>query len=363
MRKHKELAALLLVGALLSGIVSAAATGAGSASDPLILLSWLKEHFIPNLEQTAGDHVDDRFDQMEDLLLNAGSEGLELRVKRGDVISLESGSGLTPLAGELSFSASGTVLDVTVGEELPTSDEAIALNHRYVVAEKSQAACSVASDTAVIRLTGLYQLEPSEETDYNALADALHTMGLFAGSTTPYGSGYDLERPPTRTEGLIMLLRLLGEEQAAREYSGSNVTFLDVPKWARPYVSYAYSKGYTVGQMVTAEGVTFGASDTMAPRDYVTFLLRALGYAEGTDFSWKAAIDDGVTLGLLSEGERTLLSEHPFLRAQVVYLSYFALSSELAGGERSLVERLTASGAVDASIANTAMSGITVVRL
>ena len=363
MKKHKELAALLLVGVLLSGIVSAAATGAGSASDPLIILSWLKEHFIPNTVESAGDHVNDRYDQLEDLLLNAGAEGLELRVKRGDVLWLESGSGLTPLAGELSFSASGALLDVTTGEELPASDEAVSVDHRYLVAEKSQAAFSVTSDTAVIRLTGLYQLNESQETDYNALADALHAMGLFAGSTTPYGSGYNLENPPSRIEGLIMFLRLLGEEQVALDYSGSTVTFLDVPKWARPYVSYAYSKGYTKGVEVTDEGVTFGTQYIMAPRDYVTFLLRALQYEEGTDFTWKHAIDDGVTLGLLTEGERTLLTEHTFLRAQIVYLSYFTLSANIAGGETTLVSQLTSTGAIEASVANATMSGITVARL
>lgn len=363
MKKHKELAALLLVGVLLSGIVSAAATGAGSASDPLIILSWLKEHFIPNTVESAGDHVNDRFDQLEDLLLNAGSEGMELRVKRGDVLWLESGSGLTPLAGTLSLSASGTVIDVTTGEEMPSSSEDITMDHRYLTAEKSQAAFSVTSDTAVIRLTGLYQLNSSQETDYNALADALHTMGLFAGSTTPYGSGYNLENPPSRIEGLIMFLRLLGEEQAALDYSGSTVTFLDVPKWARPYVNYAYSKGYTKGVDVSAEGVTFGTTDTMAPKDYVTFLLRALRYDEGTDFTWKHAIDDGVTLGLLTEGERTLLKEHTFLRAQIVYLSYFTLSADMAGGGTTLVQQLTSTGAVAASVASAAMSGVTVTRL
>lgn len=363
MKKHKELAALLVVGVLLSGIVSAVATEAGSSSDPLIVLSWLKEKFIPNMVGTSGDHVNDRLEQLEGLLLNAGAEGTELRVKRGDVLWLESGAGLTPLAGTLSFAASGAVIDVTTGEAMPSSSEILSVDHRYLAAEKSQAAFSVTSDTAVIRLTGLYQINLSQETDYNALADALHTMGLFAGSTTPYGSGYNLENPPSRIEGLIMFLRLLGEEQAAQDYSGSDVTLLDVPKWAYSYVSYAYSKGYTKGLKVTDEGVTFGTTDTMAPRDYVTFLLRALGYAEGSEFTWKHAINDGVDLGLLTEGERTLLTEQPFLRAQVVYLSYISLSAKMAGGETTLLDRLVSVGAMDASIADTTMSGLSIARL
>lgn len=58
-------------------------------------------------------------------------------------------------------------------------------------------------------------------------------MGLFQGSGTAYGSGYDLERVPTRIEGLVLFLRLIGEEKAALAYGGEN-PFTDVPAWGGP---------------------------------------------------------------------------------------------------------------------------------
>lgn len=353
--KRKEVIALLLVGSLLSGVAAVTATEAGVAANPLITLNWLKNTFIPNTETEMKDHADQHLDQ----LLSADKQGVELRVKRADILKLESGSTLVPLAGGMNIAIeAGAVVDVTVGEELPFSGADAVVNHRYMAAENSNAEVSVTSDTAVVRLTGAYQLNPSENTDYNAIADALKGMGLFQGSDVPYGSGYELENAPTRIQGLIMFLRLMGEEQYALAYPGSGITFADVPDWAEPYVAYAYDKGYTKGQEIDDQWrVVFGTQDPLAPRDYMTFLLRALGYAEDTDFQWLTAIEDARNLDVLTDGEVVELTEKPFLRAQVAYLSYFALSAKTPGGE-SLAQRLAAAGTLDTTLVDTSMSSM-----
>ncbi len=211
MKHKKELSLLLVIGILISGLITAAGASAGSDTDPFVALEWLKNTFLPQSEGDAQNRVDNLLTQLENELLNADSSGEELRVKRGDVILLDSGSSLTPLAGGFSASASGSILDVTEGVEISPDGGEIVTDHRYVAAENTSAAFSVNTDTAVVRLNGSYQISPSLETDYNALADSLKAMGLFAGSDTPYGSGYDLELAPTRIQGLIMFLRLLGE--------------------------------------------------------------------------------------------------------------------------------------------------------
>lgn len=359
--KRKEAIALFLAGTILSGIVAAAATEAGAAANPLITLNWLKNTFIPDTVTQTGERVDQEVDQF----LSADKRGTELRVKCADVLRLESGSTLVPLAGELNVAAeAGSVVDMTAGEELPSGGSSnAAVNHCYMAVENSKAVFSVTSDTAVVRLTGAYQHDPSENTDYNAMADALKTMGLFQGSDVPYGSGYELESTPTRIQGLIMFLRLLGEERYALAYPGSGITFADVPDWAEPYVAYAYDKGYTKGQEIDSQWrVVFGTQDPLAPRDYMTFLLRALGYSEETDFQWLTAIEDAQTLGVLTSGEATQLAEKAFLRAQVVYLSYFALSAKTPGGE-SLSLRLSNAGVLDATIVDRFASSLQNQRL
>ncbi len=356
--KSRKVLALLLAGAIICG-GAAFAADPGSAADPLIALGWLKKTFIPDTVAQAEVKVNERMDTLEN---SSAASGTELRVKRGDVLRLDSGATLTPLAGALSLSSTGTVVDMTAGEE---QTGAPVSGHRYLAAEKTQAAFSVTTDTAVVRLTGPYQLSPSAETDYNALADALKAIGLFKGTDTPYGSGYDLELAPTRIQGLVLFLRLMGEEEAALNYPGNPAFFTDVPDWALSYATYAYDKGYTKGQGVTEQWqVIFGSDAPIAAGDYTTFLLRALGYKEGTDFHWETALADAQALGLLTAGEGAMLTQKPFLRAQTVYLSYFALSAKTAGeGGSTLLEQLSQSGAIDKAAAENAMSGLSSQRL
>lgn len=363
MKHKKELVLLLLIGALISGLVTATASEAGSPNDPFIALKWLQNTFFPQAAEDIKDHIDDQLDGLKDYLFDAGTTGSEMRIKRGDVIRLESGSSLTALAGDLTVSSVGTVLDVTDGTKLSGGGGTLLTDHRYLTAENTTAAFSATSDTAVIRLTGIYQFNPSQEMDYNALADALHNAGMFEGSTVPYGSGYELERVPTRTEGIIMLLRLLGEIEEASTYSDPSVTFADVPKWALPFVSFAYHKGYTAGRGINAKGeVVFGSTDALTPRDYISFTMLALGYT-GEDFTWKNAVNDVHDMGILTDGEVTLLTEKPFLRAHVVYISWVALSTQTAGGEGTLLERLTSAGVIDADVSSTIFANVTVSRL
>lgn len=346
--KHKELAALLLIGALLSGLVTAVGVGESSAANTLISLEWLQNTFLPTAQKDLQDQINNGFDQAFGNLEQAGAEGIELRVKRDDVILLEVGASITPLAGNLSVSESGKVLDITVGEALNQDITDLATNHRYLVSEDTQALFYVTSDTAVVRVNGAYRLSLSKNTDYNLLADALREMKLFRGTDTPYGSGYDLEQEPNRVQGLIMFLRLLGEEDAALGFEDDSLIFTDVPKWARPYVGYAYSKGYTKGQEIGTNGeITFGSYDSLRAMDFVTFILRAMGYEEGVQFTWKSVLVDAQKLGFLTEGEVTHLKEEPFLRAQVVYLSYFALSAQTAEGS-TLLERVALGGEISA---------------
>ena len=110
--KRKELIALLIVGVLLSGLITATASEAGSATNPLISLEWLQNVFLPVAEESIDNAVDNGFKDLFKDTIDAGASGTEIRVKRGDILLLESGATLTALAGDLSASASGTILDV-----------------------------------------------------------------------------------------------------------------------------------------------------------------------------------------------------------------------------------------------------------
>lgn len=362
----KKIASILLAGSLLAGGVLAA----GSTGDPLVTLSYLNGSYSSSLLSQAQTRIDDETqDVYQQVLQESGLAGglSDARYKQGDALTLSTGSGCLLLAGQATVSyASGAVVDVTSGTVLP-SGSSLELRHRYLAAENTTAVLSVTSATAVLSTEGRAALAPSAATDYNALADALSAMGLFAGTGTAYGSGYDLEKTTTRVEGLVMFLRLMGEESAAQSYTGA-CPFSDVPAWAQRYVAYAYQKGYTAGVGPDAAGnPAFGPARSMGAAEYVTFLLRALGYQDGgsaPDFTWQTALTFAQEQGVLTAGECSLFqSGQPFLRAHVAYLSYFALDAAPKGGSGTLLESLVAAGAMDGVTSAAIRANVSVSRI
>ena len=162
-----------------------------------------------------------------------------------------------------------------------------------------------------------------------------------------------------------MFLRMIGEEKQAQAYTGA-CPFVDVPDWCRSYVAYAYEKGYAAGVGPTAEGKpAFGPERTIGAGEYLTFLLRALGYRDSgsnPDFTWQTVLPRARELGVITPGEYTLLSSSTFLRAHVAYLSYFGLDATCKEGG-TLLESLSASGALDGEQVKAIRSQVTVSRI
>jgi hypothetical protein len=155
-------------------------------------------------------------------------------------------------------------------------------------------------------------------------ANALKEMGLFAGTD----KGYELEALPTRTQAIVFLLRMLGEEKTAQN-SDYTCPFTDVPGWAYKYVAYAYNKGYTSGTGKT----TFGANDLTTPAQFVTFMLRALGYSDKNgDFVWNESIQKAESLGIIPLGKYT--ANGPFNRGDCVDIIYSVLGAKKKGNKR-----------------------------
>lgn len=377
--KGKIAVAVCAAGALLCASVALAV--GGSAEDPLISKSYIDGEYTTQTLAKA----EERIAQSHDTLYQEAAAGLktvydtyaarvgggtgtyhsaftDLRVKEGDQIQVSAGSGFLLLAGSADLSCTGNkTIDLSSGWEKGTG--ALETGRRYLVSEDTVATLTVTSPTAVLSLEGYHTLTESSSTDYNALAGALRTLGLFQGSGTGYGSGYDLEAAPTRIQGLILFLRLIGEEEAALA-STAACPFTDVPDWCRPYVAYAYAQGYTKG--MDEKGGIFGTNDTLTAGQYVTFLLRALGYrdsGEAPDFTWDTALERAVELGVLTPGEEAMLTSETFLRAQVVYLSYFALDAPCQDGSGTLLERLVSGGVLDGAVASVVRSGVEVSRL
>lgn len=179
---------------------------------------------------------------------------------------------------------------------------------------------------------------------YTPYADALFGLGLFNGyGIRPDGSpDYRLEKTISRAECIVMLLRLLGEEDAALSARHS-APFRDMNgHWAAPYVEYAYSKGYTSG----TTAATFSPNATVNAKMYLTFLLRTLGYRDKAgDFTYQTSCQKAAELGICPAG--AYQTGAPFYRDDCVLTSYFALCTKLKGSEKTLLDTLAEKGAVD----------------
>lgn len=195
----------------------------------------------------------------------------------------------------------------------------------------------------LMMLALLAALVPAAYAAENESADAaetLYALGLFKGKGanadgTPI---YALEDAPTRMEAITMLVRLLGKEEEA--LAGSwDMPFTDVDDWAKPYVGYAYANGLTKGTGDT----TFGGTAHVTASQYLTFVLRALGYDSSTDFEWNAAwkLTDQLEI---THGEYSAENDSGFLRGDVATVSVSALQAAQKDSEKTLAQKLITDG-------------------
>lgn len=169
-----------------------------------------------------------------------------------------------------------------------------------------------------------------------ALAGQLNQLGLFRGAgTNADGSvNYDLDRQPNRAEGITMLVRALGAGD--QEGTAKNHPYTDVPAWANGVVSYAQKKGLTKGVSATK----FGADSPVTTAMYLTFMLRALGYQDGTDFFWNTPWDAAVKAGVLpAQTDWTTLT-----RGEMVRITTAALFAPVKGTSTPLWQQLVSQG-------------------
>ena len=182
--------------------------------------------------------------------------------------------------------------------------------------------------------------------EHQTAANSLYDLGLFNGTGTDSNGNpiFELERVTTRHEAITMLVRLLGKDAEAKALTW-NIPFTDVVEWAKPYVGYAYANGLTSGTSNT----TYGGNDTVSATQYLTFILRALGYDDKSDFQWDKAwiLTDtlGITDGRYNQGSTEIT------RGDVVYISKNALSALQKDSEQTLIEKLVNGNVVSSEAA------------
>ena len=189
---------------------------------------------------------------------------------------------------------------------------------------------------ALVLLLGLVPMAFAADSQAQDAAEALYQLGLFQGTgkNADGSPKFDLDRAPTRAEAVTMLVRLLGKETEAKS-SEWDIPFTDVADWAKPYVGYAYESKLTNGVSETR----FGGNQTVTAVQYLTFVLRALGYESGKDFLWNAAWELSDRIGL-TDGQYGAQTTR-FLRGDAAVISYNALLLCPNGQSVTLQEQIT----------------------
>lgn len=184
-----------------------------------------------------------------------------------------------------------------------------------------------------------------QESDKLAAANTLHSLGLFNGvANTSNGEPvYALSSGMTREQGVVMLVRLLGKETEAKSGDFGSHPFSDVSAWADAYFDYAYAKGLVkgVGATYFNSGVSLGASE------FITLVLRCLGYSDGVDFQWDSAWTLSDAIGLTA-GEYCGNSS-AFLRGDAALITCNALGVNLKSSTSTLLSQFVTSGLVTMS--------------
>ena len=165
-------------------------------------------------------------------------------------------------------------------------------------------------------------------------ADALYHVGLFLGT----GNTYALDENLTRDQGIVLLIRMLGKEQAALHGNWKH-PFKDVADWVSPYVGYAYEHNITNG----TGAATFSGSAVMTDQMFLTLGLRAIGYsdtAEKSDFSYGDVWSFAKKVGLIDSTR----ADNSFTRGETVEVFWRLLHLPLKGSSVTLAENLIRQG-------------------
>ena len=172
--------------------------------------------------------------------------------------------------------------------------------------------------------------------------NALEGEGPFSperSGTLPSGALVDLCFSGKYTQQEIR--RMITGNGGLLAYTGST-PFTDITSGTQSekYVGYAYSKGYTNGYSAT----TFRPSQTVTASQYMEFILRALGYSSADNKDLSGTLTNALTNGVITEGELAALQGGTFLRADLAYVSYYALDAAVSGSRQTLGDTLMDKG-------------------
>ncbi len=371
----RRITAVFLAAVLCFALVLVTSAQGGSSSDPVVSKSYVDGTFFESVISAARNRIESSVSSFKNKYINAAKSAASVpsgekelvsatadavlrdlqsrgrylystramtakTLRSGDVVSGRQGMIFMVKSG-YARCTSGKVINITKGTEA-FSPCGIGNNTAYMFPENGGSIEIITKDAEIL-IDGVYSVS-AYKPKYTDEAYAMKKLGLVRGAA----NGMELYRGNTRAESITMLIRLLGEEDPALSAAHRH-PFVDVDAWAQRYVGYAYRMGYTKG----VSNTRYGGSEMTTSIQYMTFILRSLGYSEEAgDFKYASATEDAVRLGVIPQSTADEINSTEFRRDHVMHISYLALSARVKGSDMTLLARLVANGAVSSDAAN-----------
>lgn len=186
---------------------------------------------------------------------------------------------------------------------------------------------------AVVMILGSFSFTfAAETTAEEAAGNFLMEQGVIEG----INGELKLDDNFRRQDMVVMLSRLMGEEDTAMAFPTDSLTFTDFSDpYYRPIIAWAVAEGLIEGH--TPE--RFGFGENVTAQQYATVLLRALGYGEEVSGDGYAnALDLAKELGLL--GDYEFENDTVVTRGQMYVMTYNALGTAMKGLDKTLADKL-----------------------
>jgi len=191
----------------------------------------------------------------------------------------------------------------------------------------------------------------ADEADSKICADLGMILGSGGGVTAEY-----LASQPTRLQGAIMFLRLKALEDEAKAFivTGENFSDLDGLNETNKAI-LGYLKANPQLGFAGIGDNKFAPLQLMTAKEYYKVLLVALGYEEGTDFTWANVLQFAASKGLVK-----LLDNDNFTVSDLCTATVEALKATVKGGTDTLISVLVENGiiAADKAKASGLYSGV-----
>lgn len=164
-------------------------------------------------------------------------------------------------------------------------------------------------------------------------AELLKELGVLIGDES---GNLRLDKDLNRAEGIVLLSRLMKEEDVAKEFETEGLPFTDIKSpLYQHYVAWAFANEYTAGKSATE----FDPEGELTAIQYATFVLRALGYeVDAKAFENGVPFEKAKELGIFKDLNVT--AETVLKRKDAAVMTFNALYVPMKDKEITLGEYL-----------------------